>query len=62
VVECVCFGINCAEATRPEDPDYPFWQWLAAHPDLFPEVNDHNMASARSAFAQHLAQQKQDEG
>jgi len=54
-IECICFGINCAEQHCPDAPDYEFWRWLGAHPQLFPEVNYHNMACARAAFAQHVA-------
>jgi hypothetical protein len=32
--------------------------WVSAHADLFPEVNDLNMASARAAFVQQLAEQR----
>ena len=36
---------------RPDDPDYEFWQWLVANPQLFPRVDDENLATAREAFA-----------
>ena len=58
VFECVCFGISCGEAHSPDDPDFEFWRWLSAYPNLFPEVNDHNMASARAAFARQLAERE----
>ena len=51
LIEKISWDINSLELHKPDDSDFGFWEWLVRNADLFPELNERNMASAQAGYA-----------